>query len=143
MHGYKMCYLGAFCVCLSIKSTMSRLRREIRAMSRESAVYIKASRATVMVVRGPYTAIPAPASSRPLMPTSRFPGHTPKMVPTAKFVSMMDDPSRGSNATEYPCKYSTSPLRPSQHHSITAVQGEARLTGINAWAFYRGPWPRK
>ena len=56
-----------------------------------------------MVVRGPYTAIPAPARSRPLTPTSRLPGHTPKMVPTAKLVSMIDDPSRGSNATEYPC----------------------------------------
>ena len=30
------------------------------------------------------------------------PGQTPKMVPTAKLVSMMDEPSRGSKATEKP-----------------------------------------
>lgn len=66
-----------------------------------------------MVVRGPYTAIPAAARSRPLTPTSRLPGHTPKMVPTAKLVSMMDDPSRGSNATEYPCDPSNNHQRKS------------------------------
>lgn len=73
----------------------------------EYATTLLDSRATVMVVRGPYTAIPAAASSRPVMPTSLLPGHTPKMVPTAKLVSMMDDPSRGSNATEYPCTGNT------------------------------------
>jgi len=36
------------------------------------------------------------------MPVSFSPGHTPKMVPTEKLVSTMDDPSSGSNATQKP-----------------------------------------
>lgn len=39
---------------------------------------------------------------RPVMPTRSFPGQIPKMVPTAKLVSTMDEPSRGSKATEKP-----------------------------------------
>ena len=38
--------------------------------------------------------------SDPLMPLSLDPGQTPKTVPTVKFVSTMELPSRGSNATE-------------------------------------------
>lgn len=46
--------------------------------------------------------MPAAAWSRPEMPVSLSPGHTPKMVPTVKLVSTMEEPSRGSNATEKP-----------------------------------------
>lgn len=51
------------------------------------------SMASVMVVRGPYVAMPEAASSRPVMPVRREPGQMPKMVPTAKLVSMMEEPS--------------------------------------------------
>lgn len=40
--------------------------------------------------------------SRPVTPMSLSPGHTPKMVPTVKLVSTMDEPSSGSNATLNP-----------------------------------------
>ena len=40
--------------------------------------------------------------SRPVMPVSLSPGQTPKMVPTVKLVSTMEEPSRGSKATEKP-----------------------------------------
>ena len=41
-----------------------------------------------------------------MIPLSWSPGHTPKMVPTVKLVSTMDEPSSGSNATlkPSPCK---------------------------------------
>mmetsp|Transcript_129878 Transcript_129878/g.224541 ORF Transcript_129878/g.224541 Transcript_129878/m.224541 type:complete len:305 (+) Transcript_129878:1811-2725(+) len=54
------------------------------------------------VVRGPYTHIPAATMSRPVVPTIRLPGHTPKMVPTAKLQSTIDEPSSGSKQTAYP-----------------------------------------
>jgi hypothetical protein len=44
--------------------------------------------------------MPAAAWSRPVMPVSLSPGHTPKIVPTEKLVSTIDDPSRGSKATQ-------------------------------------------
>mmetsp|Transcript_30822 Transcript_30822/g.66153 ORF Transcript_30822/g.66153 Transcript_30822/m.66153 type:complete len:216 (+) Transcript_30822:701-1348(+) len=44
----------------------------------------------------------AAAWSRPVMPVSLPPGQTPKMVPTEKLVSTMEDPSSGSKATEKP-----------------------------------------
>ena len=40
--------------------------------------------------------------SRPVTPTSLSPGHTPKMVPTVKLVSTMEEPSKGSKATLNP-----------------------------------------
>lgn len=40
--------------------------------------------------------------SRPVTPIKLSPGHTPKMVPTVKLVSTMEDPSRGSKATLNP-----------------------------------------
>jgi len=40
--------------------------------------------------------------SRPVTPVSLSPGQTPKMVPTVKFVSTIEEPSRGSKATENP-----------------------------------------
>ncbi len=50
--------------------------------------------------------------SRPVTPMSLSPGHTPKMVPTVKLVSTMDEPSRGSNAT----------LNPSPTHIHSFIQ---------------------
>ena len=46
-----------------------------------------------MVVLGPYTAIPADFNWRPDTPVSLSPGQIPHIVPTAKFVSITDDPS--------------------------------------------------
>lgn len=40
--------------------------------------------------------------SRPVTPMNLSPGHTPKMVPTVKLVSTMEEPSRGSKATTNP-----------------------------------------
>ena len=68
------------------RAVKSSTRRNSCAPSAESM-------ASVMVVRGPYVAMPEAASSRPVMPVRREPGQMPKMVPTAKFVSMMEEPS--------------------------------------------------
>ena len=46
--------------------------------------------------------MPALTWSRPVIPVSLSPGQTPKMVPTVKLVSTMEEPSRGSKATEKP-----------------------------------------
>lgn len=40
--------------------------------------------------------------SRPVTPTSLSPGQTPKIVPTVKLVSTMEEPSKGSKATLKP-----------------------------------------
>lgn len=40
--------------------------------------------------------------SLPFTPVNLSPGHTPKMVPTLKFVSTILEPSSGSNATLKP-----------------------------------------
>ena len=39
--------------------------------------------------------------SVPFRPSNAVPGHTPKMLPTEKFASTIDDPSSGSKATAY------------------------------------------
>ena len=56
----------------------------------------------VIVVRGPYMAAPAAFICLPFIPVSLSPGHIPQIDPTAKFVSITEDPSKGSKATEYP-----------------------------------------
>lgn len=38
--------------------------------------------------------------SLPVLPSSLSPGQTPKMLPTAKLASMIDEPSKGSKPTE-------------------------------------------
>lgn len=40
--------------------------------------------------------------SLPVIPVNLSPGHTPKIVPTVKFVSTMLEPSSGSKATLNP-----------------------------------------
>lgn len=40
--------------------------------------------------------------SAPVTPVNLSPGHTPKIVPTVKFVSTILDPSSGSKATLNP-----------------------------------------
>ena len=42
--------------------------------------------------------------------------HEPMMVPTVKLVSTMEDPSSGSNATEYPLPPCTNPTMFSSHY---------------------------
>jgi hypothetical protein len=58
--------------------------------------------ARAIVTRGPYTAINDTTCSAPVLFRNPRPGHTPTIVPTAKLASTMEDPSKGSNATENP-----------------------------------------
>lgn len=58
--------------------------------------------ASITVTRGPYCATNDADCSRPTRFNKPRPGHTPQIVPTAKFASTIDEPSSGSKATEYP-----------------------------------------
>lgn len=64
-------------------------------------------KAKASVTFGPYWHTKAEACSSPRLPKSPFPGHIPTIVPTAKLASMIDEPSKGSKATENP-----SPVQP-------------------------------
>eukprot|EP00593_Proboscia_inermis_P014451 CAMPEP_0171322502 /NCGR_PEP_ID=MMETSP0816-20121228/115004_1 /TAXON_ID=420281 /ORGANISM="Proboscia inermis, Strain CCAP1064/1" /LENGTH=136 /DNA_ID=CAMNT_0011821003 /DNA_START=1067 /DNA_END=1477 /DNA_ORIENTATION=+ len=53
------------------------------------------------VVRGPYTLTALTICSRPVRPKTLVPGQTPNIPPTLKLALIMEDPSSGSNPTEY------------------------------------------
>lgn len=52
-------------------------------------------------VRGPCTAYAAATISRPVLWRNPFPGKIANIEPTVQSAAMMEEPSRGSNATEY------------------------------------------
>lgn len=55
---------------------------------------------TVIVHLGPQTAITDATCCRPVWPMKLSPFQMPNIDPTAKLVSMIDEPSNGSNATD-------------------------------------------
>jgi len=81
----------------------------------------------LIVVRGPYTQIPAAHNSLPLMYVNLSPFQIPNIVPTAKLLSIMLEPSSGSKATEYSDPSPKSKLEVSSEEIVATLSFANRL----------------